>query len=473
MEKQIRCEVDNGRYVVTSDKPVIVSALAAIPKGDGQEIRLVHDASKPLGSALNDYAINSKFRYQTLQEAARLIQRQDYIAKVDLASAYRSVKVHEADWPLTGLAWKFEGDENVTYLQDKRLPFGARLSAGIFNTLTQAVRRILAEEGHRDICVYLDDFLIRGATKEECTRSMNRLLVVLRELGFAISYKKVVPPTQCLTFLGIEIDTVDYVFRLPTDKLSALKSEVGTIKGRRSASKEELESLAGRMNWAAQAVLGARTFMRRIIDRINILKYQHHRTRITGGLAADLRWWSDYLVTFNGHIPLLDHRSYIPVAVDACKSGCGGVFQDSIFHLNWDYCPDVKGKHINHLEVLALEPAVRLWGPSWQDSVVHVYSDNQVAVSAINKGSSKDPHVMNSLRSVFWACALFNFKLKAIYYPGVRNTLADRASRLSEPGGPDELEKVWAQACRAGQYGCPRARQAGQIFYDTGLLREH
>ena len=71
-----------------------------------------------------------------------------------------------------------------------------------------------------------------------------------------------------------------------------------------------------------------------------------------------------------------------------------------------------------------------------------VYSDNTAAVSIINKGATKDPRVMDSLQNVFWLSAIFNFRLRALYYPGIRNTLADACSRLSDPGGVGQLQ--WA-----------------------------
>ena len=426
VERHIQIEIENGRYVVVEDRPRIVSGPAAIPKADGS-IRLIHDASRPAGAALNDYVDNAPFTYQTVQQAAASIQRGDYLAKVDLASAYRSVKIHPDDHQLAGLAWDFGGG-SPTYLIDKRLMFGDRLSASIFNTLSQAVCRFMAREGYPHITGYLDDYLIRGATKQECQQGLNRLLCLLRELGFAIAYRKVVPPTTRLRFLGIEFDTVDYVFRLPADKLVALKEELETIKGRRSVTKKDLRSLTGRLSWASRVICGGRIFKRRLIDRLNQLKKPSHRTRVTACMFSDLQWWCDFLCTFNGVVPILEERAYTPVSIDACSTGAGGVYGSQWYHVAWHDCPSVESLHINHLEVLALEPAARLFGAAWRDRQVTVYSDNQAAVAIINKGSTRNSHVMRSLRNVFWLSATFNFHLKAVYYPGTRNTLADRAS---------------------------------------------
>ena len=91
--------------------------------------------------------------------------------------------------------------------------------------------------------------------------------------------------------------------------------------------------------------------------------------------------------------------------------------------------------------MFALEPAARLFGAAWSGRQVTVYSDNQAAVGIINKGTTRNKQVMHSLRNVFWLSATLNFRLKALYYPSTNNILADRESRLQEPGGFYKLQR--------------------------------
>jgi hypothetical protein len=129
-----------------------------------------------------------------------------------------------------------------------------------------------------------------------------------------------------------------------------------------------------------------------------------------------------------------------PVCIDACDFAGGGFYQGNIFNIPWHTWPGASEKHINYKEVLALEPAATLWAPDWANKRVFVYSDNQAAVHIINKGTAKDSFVMDSLRRVFWLSAVWNFKLKALYYPGNQNILADAASRLQEPWAMQALQ---------------------------------
>ena len=182
VEDQIKTEIDNGRYVLVNEKPLIVSALGALPKKDAKRVRLIHDASRPAGQgALNDYCSAEKFSYQSIQDAVDIIKPGSFLAKVDLANAYRSVKINPSNYKATGLKWRFSGDQRVSYLVDTRLPFGSKRSPVIFNRLSQAVKAMMAARGY-DIVAYLDDFLIVSDTREKCLTGLNTLLTLLRAL---------------------------------------------------------------------------------------------------------------------------------------------------------------------------------------------------------------------------------------------------------------------------------------------------
>ena len=253
--KQIQWEIDNGNYIATDVKPTIVSALGAIPKPNGK-IRLIHDCSRPDNLAVNHYASLDLCKYDSLQDALDLMKRGYYMAKVDLESAYRSVRIHPENYQATGIKFKFPGDQFSTFMYDSRLPFGARKSPGIFNRITQAVKRMMIRKGHNLMIVYLDDWLILGPDKESCNSALNILLKLLRELGFSISYNKVVPPTTALVFLGILIDSQDVTISLPHEKVGELEALISHFASSKHATKRQLQSLAGKLNWASQVVRG-------------------------------------------------------------------------------------------------------------------------------------------------------------------------------------------------------------------------
>ena len=164
VEFQIQ-EVDNRGYVVTDKKPNRVSAIGSVPKKGSSKIRIIHDCSRPTGGAVhvNDLvSFEQSFKYQSLQEAIDIIKPGLHLAKVDLSNAYRVVKIHPSNYSAMGLKWTFTGHSSPTYMVDTRLSFGAKRSPKIFNDLTQAIIRMMADRRLNRVIAYLDDFFVWG-----------------------------------------------------------------------------------------------------------------------------------------------------------------------------------------------------------------------------------------------------------------------------------------------------------------------
>ena len=119
----------------------------------------------------------------------------------------------------------------------------------------------MLRKGFRGVVAYIDDFFIAAATYEECRKWVDILIKLLRKLGFLISWKKVVGPSRRITLLGVEIDTASSTLSLGKDKLQQLQQQLQHFGTRKRASKQQLQSLAGSLNWACQAIRGGRSFL--------------------------------------------------------------------------------------------------------------------------------------------------------------------------------------------------------------------
>ena len=51
---------------------------------------LIHDASRSMGQALNDYATTDHSQYQSIPDAIDFVTPNCFLMKLDLANAYRS-----------------------------------------------------------------------------------------------------------------------------------------------------------------------------------------------------------------------------------------------------------------------------------------------------------------------------------------------------------------------------------------------
>ena len=217
---------------------------------------------------------------------------------------------------------------------------------------------------------------------------------------------------------------------LPLAKLVELQALVNGFKACKRASKRQLQHLAGKFNWACRVVYGGRTFLHRILDTINQLAQRSAQYQLTFGFYADIQWWCDFLLTFNGKRLFLNQK-WVWVETDACPVAAGVVCEGDWLYYNFGCeSPALSAMHINHKETWAVYLAAEHWAPCWANRHVIVSSDNQAAVGIINKGSTGSPIIMQALRCLFWLSAVYNFRITAKYIPGQQNGVADAVSRL-------------------------------------------
>jgi len=428
-------EISEGRYHVCAGwKPNIVSPLGLVPKSNGG-FRLIHDCSMPHGKCVNDYTVTmDKQKYESVEVATSFMTKGCYMAKLDIKSAYRAVAIHPSSYDATGLRWNLNGVD--TYLIDLRLPFGARPSPACFHRISQFIKRCMIRRGYQKLVAYQDDFLVLGDTHSECLAAWKELIYIVERLGFELNQDKLIPPSKQMSFLGIILDSEAMSVTLPDEKLVNIREILREYLGKSRATKRQLQSLAGKLNYAASVVRGGRTFLRRLLDCINRLKYGHHKCRLTGDLMLDIRWWHDFMEQFNGKSACIEAHNAVSVMTDACLISGGAFYQGDFYYVNWssDF-QELESLPINYKEAAMASLAIQRWAPLWADKVVYLYSDNQCMVSIINKCSCKNEHVMELLRTQFWMAAYYNVHIKAVYLPGVKNEIADTISRLHEGYG--------------------------------------
>ena len=429
-EAQIKHEIDSHNYIICPTKPQIVSSLGAVVKDNGK-VRLIHDCSRPEGHSVNSYATTSHFKYQTVDDVVQMLPKNGFMAKIDLSSAYRSVPIHPYCYELMGLSWVFEGDSKPTFIVDTRFAFGLAKAPQYFQRIGNAIVRYMRKNGYKVVC-YLDDYLIVDENENHCREGYEFLLKVLQMLGFEINFKKVQAPVQKIVFLGIEIDSVNQCLSLPESKLSELRLELVKWQVKNKATKHELQSLIGKLNWAAKVIKGGRTFLRRLIDLMCTLKKKHHHIRLNSNAKADIQWWANYIGIFNGTASFIDKP--VPsgsFSTDACLNGGGGAYYADWFYSHWETdFPAIAKLHINLKETFSVFLASLRWAESWRNKHIVVYSDNAATVFMLNKGSSRNSIAMVWLRQLFWLSAVFNFQLTARHIKGKDNVISDVISRL-------------------------------------------
>ena len=136
----------------------------------------------------------------------------------------------------------------------------------------------MERRGMAGVIAYIDDFLLTASSKEECIKMSLSLIILLPEFGFDMSWKKVVGPHNESDFWGWTLTREAAPCRKVRTNCSS--SGNGYFNSRASgaqASKQQLESLAGSLNWVCHTVSG-------------VARSLNWACQTVLGLAGTLKW---------------------------------------------------------------------------------------------------------------------------------------------------------------------------------------
>ena len=258
-----------------------------------------------------------------------------FFSVLDIKSAYRSVNIFPENRPYQCFVWNVNGSDE--WPVDNCLCFGLKCAPFIYTQLTEFVVRCLDRRGVHKVFGYLDDFLVIGDAEIECKQSMSMLINLLLQLGFFISWKKVVPPTQKVVYLGVELDSLDRKLRLPERKLDKLIELVTDFENKTICRYRDLQVLCGHLAHASIVVKGGRTFFRRIINLTKFLADKGDVCHIPDWFRADISWWVHLCEIFNGEARLISDVSSAEFVLetDSSMTGFGAPWESLWFLGVW------------------------------------------------------------------------------------------------------------------------------------------
>ena len=428
--KEISRGHTSGPFLSPPLSPFHCSPLGAVPKKDGS-YRLILDLSSPRGQSINEGISKEQYsvRYSKFDDAVDLVRNlgsSAFLAKLDIKHAFRLCPVRPDQWALLGYCWQDQ------FFLDTRLPFGSRSSPFIFNSFADLLLWLLIFVcGISCVVHYLDDFFLCASSLEQCQAHMDSMCSLFSELGIPLAEDKTVGPSQCVSYLGIEIDAHSQVIRLPADKFVDLMSMLSVWQGRKKCTKRELLSLIGSLSFAAKVVKPGRMFLRRLIDLSTSVYDLNHFITLNSESRADISWWLDFLPSWNGvcfiqAVPVTSVS--LSLYTDASGMGFGAVYGRKWLSYPWPehYLPF----HINIKELFAIVAAVITWGHEWHDQQILIFTDNSAITHVWRSGTSVDRAIMKLVRFLFLFVAQRNINVLMQHIPGHSNNAADALSRL-------------------------------------------
>ena len=124
----------------------------------------------------------------------------------------------------------------------------------------------------------------------------------------------------------------------------------------------------------------------------------------------------------------MDTSPDFQVQTDATGTlGYGAYFQGRWIYGQWT--EKMLPLSIEFKELYAIVAACYTWGHQWKHRRILFHCDNSAAVACMKSGTSRSPHVMRLIRSLYHVFVKYDFLARAIHIPGVSNTIADSLFR--------------------------------------------
>jgi hypothetical protein len=376
-----------------------------------------------------------------------LAGRHAVIMKRDIKDAFRNIPIAPHQQWLLGFSWK------GSFYKETCLPFGLATAPFLFNLFAEAFHWILQSYLHWGLMEhYLDDFIhvipAMDASPVILQKKSEEYILLTNCLGIPRNDAK--DCVGCvLTVLGIEVDTHQFVARLPQDKLNrALKATASTL-AQQSLTLKEAQSLTGFLSFCAPVVRLGWVFMRRLWSYVASFPFgapKAMKQRIPALVMEDIRWWNSFLQQCNGTRFFSENdRDTVFLYTDASGVGMGGFFLQSNHHYPWDVIPGLIDQRnafasafsrdpntpfdINIFEVQAILLAFQTWAYHWKRMRVVVSTDSSTAQRGLRKNTLAGP-ANEPLRSILLLAAEYDIVIEPRWISGRSNTLADALSRF-------------------------------------------
>ena len=423
-----------------------ISPLSTHPKKASHERRIILDLSFPIGQGINDsipkdtyMGLQAKLSFPKTDDFAKCIFQlgEDCVMfKIDLSRYFRQLPLDPGDYSLIG----YVVEEKIYF--DKVLPMGMRSAPYITQRVTNAIAHIHRQMGFF-LLNYVDDF-VGAETKEKIWKAYNSLTILLKELGVETSKEKIVEPTTRMEFLGITFDAEQKTMEIPQEKLQEIMEELNSWLYKVSASRKEIESLIGKLQFAAKCVRMGRIFIARLINWIRGLS-RKGKHRIPLEARKDISWWGRFMQEFNGisilwmvKVPNTD----MEIATDASLQGYGGISEQEYFR--GKFPQHYKNLNIAILELKAVMVALKHWSKKLTGKYFWIHVDNQAVATILNTGASREETLQDTLREVALLAAKHQFVIKAKHISGVSNRVPDWLSRWHQTEARKEF-RLFAQ----------------------------
>ncbi len=312
---------------------------------------------------------------------------------------------------------------------------------------------------------YPNDFLVIQANMIEARKYESDFDYLCAQLEFSVNLKKNLIDITCI-FLSIELDSINMMTRLSSDKHQKTIQLVNSVLTKSFLSYEKLQTLLDFLSFAAKIVISERVFLRRLFNDLIVIKSR--KQRINYSMRQDLLWWKTFLSKWNDVHLLCKHEFRHSLYLWINASDLHDMRDYYLRHLNlssavnqafsnW-FNTHLSSKHINVKEMTTVLHALTAWLLNFAKCNLTIYDDNVTVVIDINKIFMREEAMLH-LRRIVLLTTAHDICIHALWISIHENRLADLLSRAKFSTIADEFSQLATlQSISASHWASDTAR---------------
>ncbi len=454
IEKEVRLGRFGGPWPDPPLKDLIVTPVGLVEKKKKGEYRMIHHLSYPKDGISINSSIDKQYtqvKYISFDSAIKMVQKAGKSAvlqKEDVVSAFSLLPLAPQDFRFTG--FKFGG----SYYIEKMMPMGASISCATWDAFSALIHwRVMFEYNNEHsktsdydninmthnqvsgynmstlgvgsagmragVTFYCDDWLLCGPqATNECQNITATFRKICAQLGIPLAPEKSIGPCTCIEFLGLTIDTVRGLIRVPHDKVEDALTKLSYIIQSRKVTRGCLESIVGSLTFLARAIVPARAF----ITNMRVLAYTvpdpRHHVRVTADVRCDANYLKLFLREYNGSSYFLQ-----PDWISITEMGWHMHATEEYVHIgsisrswrgSWPPYFASKASCLVVRGILTVHLALYLGSRTWKNCKLLFPTSDQTTADAINqKVKCAQPYLLEFIRPLMLSALSFNVLIKS------------------------------------------------------------
>ncbi len=388
------------------------------------------------------------------------VDRNAVFIKRDLIDVFHHMSIATSDHWLLDFFWKDK------YWIKYFLLFDLHTSSYLFDLFAKDLCWMLIVTLQWDSIIhYLNDFLVIQVNMIEARKYESDFDDLCTQLKFSINLKKNLIDITCI-FLSIELDSINMMTHLSSDKHQKTIQLVNSALTKSSLLYEKLQMLLDFLSFAAKIVVSERIFLRWLFNDLIIIKSR--KQRINYLMWQDLLWWKMFLSKWNDVHLLCKCKFRHSLYLWINASDLHDMRNYYLLHLNLSSAASqtfsnrfnmrLSDKHINVKEMMTVLHALTAWLSVFAKCNLTIYDDNVTVVVDINKIFMREETMLH-LRWIVLLTTAHDICIHALWILIHENRLADLLSRAKFSTIADEFSQLTTlQSISASRWTSDTAR---------------